>query len=87
MHTNYLGIPVLVWATFFWIAVAGTFGVLMLFRFLTTVRERDMIFMGPAEIREARHHMRQVTRLAKGFGWASAILLILIALTWISGLV
>ena len=79
---SYLGIPYVVWGLFLWGAVAGTLGVILLYRVLISYRPEDAAFMSPAEIRAAGEHIRQVNRAAIGFGAAAAVLLILIGLAW-----
>jgi hypothetical protein len=82
MHT-YLGIRYLVWALVVWIGIAGTFGVILLYRILISYREQDELFMRAAEIRNTLDHIRDVNRMAVFFGAASAISLVLIVAGWL----
>ncbi|HVX67776.1 MAG TPA: hypothetical protein VHA11_14290 [Bryobacteraceae bacterium] len=84
MHT-YLGIRYLVWALVVWVSIAGTFGVILLYRRLIAYKDEDELFMGPSEIRRALEHLRHVDRMAKLFGAASAIALALIIAGWSAG--
>jgi hypothetical protein len=78
----YLGISYVGWGMFLWAALAGTFGVIMLYRMLISYRPEEETYMSAAEIRQTRAHLRQVNRAAIGFGAAAAVLLILIAGAW-----
>ncbi len=80
-----LRMPLVVWASILWVAVAGAFGVILLYRFLITVKEHDQLFIGPAEMQRAADHRRDVNRVAAGFGIASLALLIAIILMWALG--
>jgi hypothetical protein len=78
----YLGLPALGWALVAWGAITGTFGVVIVYRLLISHRPEDEAFMGPAEIRTTLEHIRQVNRVAIGFGAASALALVLIGAAW-----
>ena len=86
MRANYLGMPIIDWALLVWLAIASTFGVILFYRVLIKVKERDELFVGPAELRRANAHLKDVDRCAKGFGIASAVLLLAIVVSWIVGL-
>lgn len=79
---SYLGIPYLVWGLIVWAALAGTFGVILLYRLLISYRPEDESFMGLAEARAALDHVRHVNRVAIAFGAATAGLAVLIAGAW-----
>ena len=83
---SYLGIRYLVWALIVWVPVAGTFGVILLYRTLISYKEQDELFMSPAEIRRTLSHIRHVNRMATLFGGASAVSLVLIVAGWSAGL-
>jgi hypothetical protein len=79
----YLGISYVGWGMFLWAALAGTFGVIMLYRMLISYRPEEETYMSAAEIRQTRAHLRQVNRAAIGFGAAAAVLLIAIGAAWL----
>jgi hypothetical protein len=79
---SYLGIPYLVWGLIGWAAIAGTFGVILLYRLLIAHRPEDESFMSPAEVRAALEHVRHVNRMAVGFGALTVGLLVAIAGAW-----
>ena len=83
---SYLGIRYVIWALIVWVPVAGTFGVILLYRTLIAYKEQDELFMGPAEIRRTLTHIRHVNRMAALFGAASALSLVLIVAAWSAGL-
>ncbi len=83
---SYLGIRYVVWAFATWIAVAGTFGVIMLYRTLISPKNQDELFMGASEMRRTLDHIRHVDRMARLFGVASAASLVLILAGWSAGL-
>jgi hypothetical protein len=76
----------LVWALGAWVSVAGTFGVIVLYRVLISYKEEDELFMSPAEIRNTLDHIRDVNRMILLFGTASAVSLVLIVAGWSLGL-
>jgi hypothetical protein len=82
---SYLGIRYLVWALVVWVSIAGTFGVILLYRRLIAYKDEDELFMRPPEIRRALDHLRHVNRMATLFGAASAIALALIVAGWSAG--
>ncbi|MGE5646682.1 MAG: hypothetical protein ACM336_12910 [Acidobacteriota bacterium] len=81
----YLGIRYYVWALIAWIAVAGTFGVILLYRVLISFKDRDELFVGEGEMRRAVEHVRHVDRMARLFGGASAVSLAAILAGWSLG--
>jgi hypothetical protein len=83
MRHLWLGIPVAVWAAILWIAVAGTFGVLMYFRALVGGSVREELLMSPEEARWTSHQLRLIDRFAAGFGLASVFFLLVVAGLWI----
>ncbi len=83
---TYLGIRYLVWALAVWVAVAGTYGVILLYRVLISYKDDDELFMSPAEVRSTLGHIRHVNRMASWFGVASAVSLALIIAGWAFGL-
>ncbi len=72
-----------------WGAVTLVFIVLMIYRSLFSLREDDQLFLNPveslleAEQIEIRKRISRVTPYAKGFGFASAGLAVLILGFWI----
>jgi hypothetical protein len=82
---SYLGIRYVVWALVVWVTIAGTFGVILLYRRLIAYKDEDELFMSPPEIRRALDHLRHVNRMALLFGAASAITLALIVAGWSAG--
>jgi hypothetical protein len=74
----YLGLSWLQWALVAWGGIAGTFVVVLIYRLLISHRPEHEEFMGPAEVRRTRDHIRMVDRLAIAFGAASALALVLI---------
>ena len=82
---TYLGIRYYVWALIAWVAVAGTFGVILLYRMLISYKGRDELFVGEDEVRRALEHMRHVDRMARLFGGASAVSLAAILAGWSLG--
>jgi hypothetical protein len=83
---TYLGIRYVIWALIVWVALAGTFGVIVLYRILISYKDQDELFMGAAEIRHTLDHIRHVNRMAVLFGGASAISLVFILAGWSLGL-
>jgi len=59
--------------------------VTLLYRTLITYKRSDELFMDAAEIRYARDHRRDVDRMARIFGIASAVWLVLIGVCWLTG--
>ncbi len=78
-----MGISYVGWALFVWAALAGTFGVIMLYRMLISYRPEEETYMSAAEIRQTRAHLRQVNRAAIAFGAAAAAVLIAIGVAWL----
>ncbi len=83
---NYLGLPLLAWLGVVWIALAGTFLVLLLYRVLIRVHEEDAVFLRPGEMLLAQRHLREIDSILKGLGYASAGLAAAIAAAWAFGL-
>jgi hypothetical protein len=82
---TFLGLRYLFWALVSWVALAGIFGVILLYRVLISYQEQDELFMHPAEIRMTVEHIRLVNKIAAGFGIASAASLLLIGAGWALG--
>jgi len=79
----------LTWMLLIWGIITGVFVVLMIYRALMSMKEDDQIFLDPAESKlEAEQHeimarINRVTPYAKGFGFASAGLLLLMGGLWL----
>jgi hypothetical protein len=78
------GVPVIRWLLIVWGAITGIFVVLLIWRSLVGMREEDQIFLDDVEQRLADEQrqivakVQRITTYAKGFGIASAGLLLLI---------
>jgi hypothetical protein len=83
------GISPLMWMAGMWAAVTVVFIALMIYRSLFSLREDDQLFLNTteslleAEQTEIRKRISRVTPYAKGFGFASAGLGVLILGFWI----
>jgi len=72
-----------------WGAVTAVFIVLMIYRSLVTMREDDQLFLNDretameAEQKEVQSKISRIAPYAKGFGYASAGLAVMIAGVWI----
>ncbi len=72
-----------------WGAISVVFAVLVIYRSLIAMKEDDQLFLGAAEgtleAEQARVQakLRRVTPLVKGFGAASAALLVLMGGIWL----
>jgi hypothetical protein len=79
----------LTWVLLVWGAVTTVFVILMIYRSLFSLREDDQLFLASSESmlekeqEEIRDKIGRVTPYAKGFGFASAGLLVVIAAMWI----
>jgi hypothetical protein len=79
----------LTWVLLVWGAVTTVFVILMIYRSLFSLREDDQLFLASSESmlereqEEIRDKISRVTPYAKGFGFASAGLLVVIAGMWI----
>ncbi len=71
--------PWLVWGWVFWIFVAGTFGVIMLYRALIGGKD-DNLLASEAEVRRNARHRADVDRCARATGIASIAMLATLAL-------
>jgi uncharacterized membrane protein len=77
-------VPVIRWLLIVWGAITGIFVVLLIWRSLVGMREEDQIFLDEVEQgladeqRQIVAKVRRITTYAKGFGIASAGLLLLI---------
>lgn len=72
-----------------WGAVTAVFAILMMYRSLIAMKEDDQLFLDPAESRLEQENRQRIERLNKltpytrGFGVASAALLIFMAGVWV----
>ncbi len=82
---TYLGISLLGWAGMLWIALAGTFVTLLVYRVLIRVHDEDRPLIAPGELRQAGRHLREVDAILKGLGWAAIVLAMAIAAVWVFG--
>ena len=77
------------WMLLVWGAVTTVFVILMIYRSLFSLREDDQLFLNEseslleAEQAEIRQRIGRVTPYAKGFGFASVALAVVIAGVWI----
>jgi hypothetical protein len=73
------------WMLLVWGAVTAVFIVLMIYRSLVTMREDDQLFLNDretameAEQKEVQSKISRIAPYAKGFGYASAVLAVMIA--------
>lgn len=83
------GISPFTWMVVVWGAVTVVFIGLMIYRSLYSLREDDQLFLNPgeslleAEQTEVRKRISRVTPYAKGFGFTSAGLAVLLVGVWI----
>ena len=83
------GMTPFMWMLLVWGAVTLVFVILMIYRSLVTMREDDQLFLNDRETAmeaEQKVVQRKITRLrpyAKGFGFASAGLAVIILGVWI----
>jgi hypothetical protein len=72
----------LTWSLIAWGAVTAVLVVILIYRSLVSMKEEDQIFLDPAENKlqqeqeEILHRIRRIDPYAKGFGFASAGLLL-----------
>ena len=82
------GVSLLTISLVIWGLVTAVFTILMMYRSLVTMREDDQLFLNSTDSKmeqEQREVLRRITRLtpyAKGFGLASAGLLVVSAALW-----
>ncbi len=82
------GVSPLTISLILWAVVTGIFAILMMYRTLITMREDDQLFLHSAESKmeeEQRKVMQRIARITpytKGFGFASAGLLMVSAGFW-----
>ncbi|HTT63695.1 MAG TPA: hypothetical protein VLW25_14900 [Bryobacteraceae bacterium] len=83
------GVSPLTWMLLIWGTITAVFVVLMIYRSLVAMREDDQLFLDPAESKmqeeqnEVQRKMNRLTPYTKGFGFASAGLLVVIAGLWV----
>jgi hypothetical protein len=82
-------IPPFTWLQILWGAITAVFVVLLIWRSLVGMKEEDQIFLDEIEERLATEQRQIITKVnkitsyAKGFGFASAALLLLMTGVWI----
>ena len=83
------GITPFMWMLLVWGAVTAVFIVLMIYRSLVTMREDDQLFLNDretameAEQKAVQSKISRIAPYAKGFGYTSAGLAVMIAGVWI----
>jgi len=83
------GITPFTWMLLVWGAITAVFIVLMIYRSLVSMREDDQLFLNDtetameAEQNEVRSKISRIAPYAKGFGYASAGLAVMIIGVWI----
>ena len=83
------GVSPLVVLFIVWGAVTAVLAALLIWRAIIGLREVDQVHLDPAEATQEAAERQLITRVervesyAKGFGWASAALLAVIAGVWI----
>ena len=76
-----------------WAVVTTVFLAFVGYRSLVGLKEEDTLFLSPAEAnmeaeqRQIQTRLGRITPYTRGFGWASAGLLLVIAVIWLSGAV
>ena len=83
------GISPFMWLLFIWGAITTVFVILMIYRSLVSMQEDDQLFLSPAESameaeqKEVRGKIHRLAPYAKGFGFTSAALAVVIVGFWI----
>jgi hypothetical protein len=83
------GITPFTWMLLVWGAVTTVFVILMIYRSLVSMREDDQLFLNDnetameAEQKAVRGKISRIAPYAKGFGYTSAGLAVMIAGVWI----
>lgn len=83
------GIPPFTWLQIVWAAITVVFIILLIWRSLVGMREEDQIFLDETEERLAKEQrqiiakLERITTYVKGFGFASAALLLVITGVWL----
>jgi hypothetical protein len=88
-ETPMFGIPPFTWLLIVWSAITAVLVLLLIWRSLVGMREEDQIFLDETEDRLAKEQrqiiakLQRITTYAKGLGFASGTLLLVIAGLWI----
>ncbi len=83
------GVSPINFGLFLWAIVTAVFIALMIYRSLISMKEDDQIFLDTAESKleaeqeQIRLKINRITPYTKGFGFASAGLLVFVAAVWL----